>query len=989
MTIRWSDVHSCPQTVKPRNDLPQLSMSGDPPEELVVTGVTGDRDWVNGFYLVNGTHQEKPKYLKQCSGELQPVLYFHLFAQKWTIGREIPDTEFQHEDSDSSALTPPQGQWSTGSGGPGPTVSVVPQMLLVEGAGEDSNGTYVRCESHNDRPVFRQVGKKGTMKFNGTEWTIFRDDIAIATCHDHAPVSAWSNGASVSVFQTPFPTAPRFMWVQGAGRQRVNGCYACTHSCREKPRYVRVGGEGSIFVDDRVWKLGRDNFGWSWLYKTRDWAANHPVPPTSGWTNEDCPGEDPPPKLLPQHRYSEVALEAASTADSAPSSSEPPFLVVRGAGDQRYNGTYACVGTHNAAPKYQKVGGTAIMYYSENGSHSWRMYHENNTGSSCYEGSTDRTVLPTSSWVPRNAGPAPAPTVELADTEVLRAADSQTSPAPEVDSHAAADSNSDSGSDAPTRSASETPFLVVRGAGDARVNGRYAYVGTHSDAPKYRKVGGASIMFYESGLWRLNDEENTNQRHYDGPADRTVLPLNGWIDFSGRRAPVPTVCLGTHRDLQAGDEVTFAKGDGEVDWSNCPPYTPLSFSASWTLLVDRIEGDWWFSTRYQTLIAPLSALGFVKFNDQEHSILAAVRTNGMSANAPAADSNSEVESDSDSDSDAPTRSASETPFLVVRNAGDDDINGRYAYVGTHSDAPKYRKVGGTSIMFYESGLWRLNDEENTNQRHYDGPADRTVLPLNGWIDFSGRRAPVPTVCLGTHRDLQAGDHVKVTKPDRETDWSGCPQEDRFWYVAVPDSRTIDRIEGDWWFNTYSRRSISPLAVLGEVKFGGQWHNISAVERTVVSATASSSQAPPQQQEQVEEHGFDEEWCPDQDLERFQCCICMLVARNAMVHECGAALFCETCWVKCQQDSSNCPMCREDGSSTVPAHSDRRLIRNLTIMCPNKCGERMSLCEKDPSLPDMSFNAFVFFSWDSCNKPYCTRMYLVSAKAQVISSCRFT
>ena len=408
------------------------------------------------------------------------------------------------------------------------------------------------------------------------------------------------------------------------------------------------------------------------------------------------------------------------------------------------------------------------MYYSENGSHSWRMYHENSTDCSCYEGSTDRTVLPTSRWVPRNYGPAPAPTVELADTEVLPG-DSQTNPASAVDSHAAADSNSELGS-----------------------------------------------------------------------------------------------------------------------------------------LVNRMDS---------------------------------------------------FTSDSGSDiSYAPTRPA----FLVVRNAGDDDINGRYACVGTHSDAPKYRKVGGTSILFYESGLWRLNDEENTNQRLYDGPASRTPLPTSGWTDFSGRHAPAPTVSFGSHHDLQAGDKVVIVKTDRlrEVDWSGCPQSDRF-SLGLTRSWTIDRIEGDWWFNTVYPQKIIPLAAVGHVKFNGQRHTISAVERTLASSAsaparafaastaASSSQAPPQEQQVEEEKdgGFDEEWCPDQDVEKFRCCICLLVARDAMVHECGSVLFCEMCWVKCQQDSDNCPVCREPGSSIAQSHGDRRLIRNLLITCPNKCEEKIALCEK--------------------------------------------
>ena len=682
-------------------------------------------------------------------------------------------------------------------------------MLCVEG-----RPSYVRCENFNDRPLYRLAGAQGTLKFDGTGWVVHRSNGTEAARSESAEavptLGSWSGGSlQVSVCQLPFPTAPRFIWVEGAGTERVNGCYACTDSYHEKPRYLRVGGEGNIYVDG-VWKIGQSNATSGWTYKSHDQAADHAVPPTTRWT-KDGPGVDPPPKLYPMQRYSETAPEASSTADSTPSSSEPPFLVVRGAGDDDINGRYACVGSYGGAPKYRKLGGT-------------------------------------------------------------------------------------------------------------------------------------SIMFYESGLWRLNDEENTNQRLYDGPASRTPLPTSGWILIhDGFREPAPTVSFGNHGDLQVGDEVIIVKNSDRVDWSNCPQSDRLIFlHPPWPLTVDRIEGDWWFSTDFPHKIAPLSALGSAKFNDRQHSISAA-GTLRSSATA----------SDTRSDHDAPTRPASGTPFLVVRGAGDARVNGRYACVGTHSDAPKFRKVGGTAIMFYQSGMWRLFHEDDTNKRFYDGPAARTPLPTSGWRALNERVngvqcAPAPTVSFGSHRDLQTGDRVKVTKRNSETDWSGCPQDDRFQYVGAPDIRTIDRIEGDWWFNTDFPSAISPLAVLGEVRLNDGWHIISAVERTVASATASSSQAPPQQQEQVAEDGFDEEWCPDQDLERFQCCICMLVARNAMVHECGAALFCEMCWVKCQQDSSNCPMCREDGSSIVPAHSDRRLIRNLMIMCPNKCGEKVSLCEKDPS-----------------------------------------
>ena len=739
----------------------------------------------------------KPSYKKQ--GDSAAQIYFHMLERKWTLGEEIADVTFQHDDAASSS--PPLGQWSTSSGDLGPMVFVIPHLLKVEGASEDSNGIYVRCENLNDRPLFRLAGDEGTLKFNGTEWAIHkRGENAVAKCQkrDHAPPLAdWSGGANVSVFESPFPEAPRFMWVHGSGEQIVNGCYACTHSRGDKPRYVRVGGEGSIFVDDGVWKIGKFSFQIWWLYQSHAPAADHAVPPTTGWRCE--PGDEPEPQLQPMQKYSE----------------SPP-------------------------------------------------------------------------------------------------------------------------SSAPSASSTSPPFLVVRGAGRSDLNGRYAKVGTHSDAPKYRQLGGTAIIFYQSGMWRMNHEENTNQRRYDGPADRTVLPLDGWSDFTGRYAPSPTVSFGSHSDLQAGDSVRLVKREDEVDWSHCPQSDRFTWVLPGTSRrIDRIEGEWFFNTDFPNKIVPLAALGEVAFNDEWHVI-------------------SEV-------SHTSAESPSEPPFIVVRGAGDPRHNGRYAKVGTHSDEPKYQKLGGSAIMFYESDLWRLFHEDDTSRRFYDGPSARTPLPTSGWRAINERAdgvqcAPAPTVSFGSYHDLQAGDKVYIAKTSTEADWSGCPQSDHLYFSEFARTWTVHQVQGDWWFPEEFPHKIAPLSALGFVKFNDQRHSIAA-QRTLsssasaparafaASTAASSGQASPQP-EQVEEDGFDEEWCPDQDVERFRCCICMSVARNAMVHECGAVLFCEMCWVKCQQDSDNCPVCKQDGSSMVPAHGDRRLIRNLMIMCPNKCGERIPLCEKD-------------------------------------------
>ena len=177
------------------------------------------------------------------------LIYFHADEGKWTLGERLGEVEYRHEDASSG---PPLEQWSLSSGEPGLTVSVIPQMLLVEGREEDVNGTYVRCENWNDRPLFRCVSHKASvLKFDNGRWWIQKEcgwfQEYCDTTDYGPPIGAWCLESTVSVVRLPFSEAPRFLWVQGAGREEVNGIYACTHSYREKPRYVLVGKVGSIF----------------------------------------------------------------------------------------------------------------------------------------------------------------------------------------------------------------------------------------------------------------------------------------------------------------------------------------------------------------------------------------------------------------------------------------------------------------------------------------------------------------------------------------------------------------------------------------------------------------------------------------------------------------------------------------------------------------------------------------------------------------------
>ncbi|CAE7396077.1 traf6-b, partial [Symbiodinium pilosum] len=52
------------------------------------------------------------------------------------------------------------------------------------------------------------------------------------------------------------------------------------------------------------------------------------------------------------------------------------------------------------------------------------------------------------------------------------------------------------------------------------------------------------------------------------------------------------------------------------------------------------------------------------------------------------------------------------------------------------------------------------------------------------------------------------------------------------------------------------------------------------------------------------------------------------------------------------EDEKCPVCRQDGSANVaPAYANRRAILNLTMFCPNKCGQCFSLREKDSHLSE--------------------------------------
>eukprot|EP00439_Symbiodinium_sp_Y106_P071401 s1715_g12.t2 len=101
-------------------------------------------------------------------------------------------------------------------------------------------------------------------------------------------------------------------------------------------------------------------------------------------------------------------------------------------------------------------------------------------------------------------------------------------------------------------------------------------------------------------------------------------------------------------------------------------------------------------------------------------------------------------------------------------------------------------------------------------------------------------------------------------------------------------------------------------------------------RLVAMASRSRS---PRFRRVADECGYDENWVCPEEVERFKCPICCLVARDAVSHECGASLFCEGCWTNWMTRDHRCPSCRTDASTVAAAHFDRRTIRNLMLKCP--------------------------------------------------------
>jgi len=292
--------------------------------------------------------------------------------------------------------------------------------------------------------------------------------------------------------------------------------------------------------------------------------------------------------------------------------------------------------------------------------------------------------------------------------------------------------------------------------------------------------------------------------------------------------------------------------------------------------------------------------------------------------------------------------------------------------------PKYKQVGGNSIIYFSSGVWRLNDEENMQQRKYDGAQNDTPTPPNQWVQVDSNHGAAPKLSVGTWRDIQEGDTVTLGKRHEDVDWSGCPVNSagRLRFSPSPWSITVQRVQGQWFYPAEFETLIAPLAALGTVNLMGETYQVAEV----MSSSSRPEQKTAEKGQKGKEKilgGYDEEWSSGQDVQKYKCAICLLVARDAVVHECGSDLFCEGCWKRCMAKDSKCPVCRKDGASIVPAHFERCSILNLKVKCPNQCGRSVPLHEKETHLENgtcTSQNAVSFDGLDvtdEANKEVCT------------------
>eukprot|EP00438_Fugacium_kawagutii_P028437 Skav226821 [mRNA] locus=scaffold606:116024:125447:- [translate_table: standard] len=277
--------------------------------------------------------------------------------------------------------------------------------------------------------------------------------------------------------------------------------------------------------------------------------------------------------------------------------------------------------------------------------------------------------------------------------------------------------------------------------------------------------------------------------------------------------------------------------------------------------------------------------------------------------------------------------------LRVSHAGGrgSSVNGRYVPTDSYNGKPKYRQQNGQAIIYFDV-FWKINFRDDCRGWYYSHPHHDAVVPPRGeWTTegYSGGDAdPAPEVV----RAFDVGDLVRFVNVE-DLQWSSVPGPSVT--PALGSAFTISEVRGEWFQDA-----------------SNHWGPLSSVEvcQEAVVAVESDDWGP----------GYDEIWISPEapwksgeghEAEKSKCPICLLVARNALAHECGE-LFCEDCWVRCQAEDDRCPVCRQDAQNVAPACANRRSILNLQIACPKKCGQVCCLGDKETHLGEHCGHRFV-------------------------------
>lgn len=252
-------------------------------------------------------------------------------------------------------------------------------------------------------------------------------------------------------------------------------------------------------------------------------------------------------------------------------------------------------------------------------------------------------------------------------------------------------------------------------------------------------------------------------------------------------------------------------------------------------------------------------------------------------------------------------------------------NGFYHYAGYHMQRPYYQLQEGNSIIYFD-GRWKISDRGSKSGWIYSHPDDsQPTAPKGRWTTDGYSRGdadPAPQIF-----SFKAGSKVKFVKADSEVDWADCPGE------HLPFSRNV--VTTIFGIRRLYFRSSSPLL----------WAPLRAIQMVQVDSEDECEEDAYEQEGMVceEDGGYDEEFVNPDLAEDFKCAVCMLIARDATCHPCGA-IFCNSCWVRWLRQGKNCPSCRQDGAGD-PAHRDRRNILNLIIKCQEGCPMTFRLGDK--------------------------------------------